>query len=368
MNYLDFEDDIRILDQKIESLKAPYISKGITDIANPLVVENEKKLNNLLDQVYSHLTPYQITKVARHDSRPRTKDYAKKIFTDFIPLAGDRMFAEDHSVISGYGILDGVSVLVVGQEKGNNTESKIISNYGMNRPEGFRKIIRLMKDAERLNIPVITFIDTPGPYPTKGSEDRGQAESIAKLTEVSLDLKVPLIAVIIGEGSSNSANALAAANKVLMLEYSMYSPISPEDCAELLWKNAKKVEEAAAALKISAKDLLDNKIIDEIILEPRGGAHRDHEAAAINLALSIKKNLKELILMTPDELVYQRKNRFLSIGKDVLLPKEEFYKENIENRIQYQPFNWKLLFQNNIKLIYTIIAIVVLFILALIFS
>ena len=278
------------------------------------------------------------------------------------------MYAEDQSVLAGFATLDGISVLVIGQEKGNDTQSRIQRNFGMMRPEGYRKSMRLMNLADRLNIPIITFIDTPGAYPGKGAEERGQAEAIAKCIECCLNLKVPIISVVIGEGGSGGAIALATANKVLMLEYSVYSVISPEGCASILWRDSKKAKEAAEAMKISSQDLFENKIIDEIIKEPKGGAHRNHNEIAVNVTLSIKKNLNELMQNSPEELIYQRKNRFLSIGRDVMITKEEFYKDTQINTVTFNPFNWKLLLQNNRRLVATVAIIIILFILALIFA
>jgi len=368
MNYLDFEDDIKVLDQKIQELKAPYIAKGITVIENPIIIETEKKLNDELDKVYSNLNRWQKTKVARHDFRPRSVHYIKKIFPDFINLSGDRLYGEDQSVLAGFGNLDGVSVLIIGQEKGNDTQSRIQRNFGMMRPEGYRKSMRLMNLANRLNIPIITFVDTPGAYPGKGAEERGQAEAIAKCIECCLNVSVPTISIVIGEGGSGGAIALATANKVLMLEHSVYSVISPEGCASILWRDPKKSKEAAEAMKISAQDLLESKIIDEVIQEPKGGAHRSHDQAIVNVTSVIKRNLNELLRTSPDELINQRKNRFLSIGRDVLITKDEFYKGVHIPTTKFNPFNWKLLLQNNIKLVAVVVVIILLFILDLIFG
>jgi len=322
MNYLDFEDDIKALDQRVQELKAPYLAKGITAIENPTVVDAERRLNEALERAYANLNRWQKTKVARHEFRPRSIHYIQKIFPDFTNLSGDRLYGEDQSVLAGFATLDGISVLVIGQEKGNDTQSRIQRNFGMMRPEGYRKSMRLMNLADRLNIPIITFIDTPGAYPGKGAEERGQAEAIAKCIECCLNVKVPMISVVIGEGGSGGAIALATANKVLMLEYSVYSVISPEGCASILWRDPKKAKEAAEAMK-------------------------------------------ELMQISPEELIYQRKNRFLSIGRDVMITKEEFYKDTQINTVTFNPFNWKLLLQNNRRLVATVVVIVILFILAL---
>ncbi len=364
MNYLDFEDDIKALDQRVQELKAPYLAKGINVVENPTVIDAEKKLNEEIEKTYANLNRWQKTKVARHEFRPRSIHYIQKIFPDFTNLSGDRLYGEDQSVLAGFATLDGVSVLVIGQEKGNDTQSRIQRNFGMMRPEGYRKSMRLMNLADRLNIPIITFIDTPGAYPGKGAEERGQAEAIAKCIECCLNVKVPMISVVIGEGGSGGAIALATANKVLMLEYSVYSVISPEGCASILWRDPKKAKEAAEAMKISSQDLFENKIIDEIIKEPKGGAHRNHDEMITNVTISIKKNLNELMRISPEELIYQRKNRFLSIGRDVMITKEEFYKDTHINTVTFNPFNWKLLLQNNRKLVATVVVIIILFILA----
>ncbi|MBM5786582.1 MAG: acetyl-CoA carboxylase carboxyltransferase subunit alpha [Pelagibacterales bacterium] len=366
MNYLDFEEDIKILDQKLQSLKNPYSSKGITAINNPSIIDAEKKLDDVLDRVYSNLSRWQKTKVARHEQRPRSIHYLKRLFPDLINLSGDRLYGEDKSVIAGFSVLDGVSVLVIAQEKGNDTQSRIERNFGMMRPEGYRKAMRLMKLADRMDIPIITFIDTPGAYPGKGAEERGQAEAIAKCVECCLQVKVPIISVVIGEGGSGGAIALATANKVLMLEHSIYSVISPEGCASILWRDPKKAPEAAEAMKISAQDLIEAKMIDEIIKEPRGGAHRNHDQIANNVLEAIKKHLRELLKLNKEELVYLRNNRYLSIGRETLLSKDEFYKTQEIDRPYDSIFNWKILFTNNIRIIQFIFVFVILFVLALV--
>jgi len=253
--------------------------------------------------------------VARHEDRPKSKFFIENLFEDFIPLSGDRFYGEDKSVIAGFAKFNGNSVLVIGQEKGEDLESRIERNFGMMRPEGYRKTIRLMKLAEKFNIPIVSFIDTPGAYPGAGAEERGQAEAIAKSIECCMRLTVPTIAVIIGEGGSGGAIALASSNKVLMLQNAIYSVISPEGCATILWRDPKKTLEAATAMKLSAKDLLDLKIIDGIVLEPIGGAHRDRELILNNVRNSIKDSFYELSLMNRDEIFLHRKNKFLSIGR-----------------------------------------------------
>ena len=254
--------------------------------------------------------------VARHEDRPKSKFFIDNLFEDFIPLSGDRHYGDDKSVLTGFAKFNSHSVLVIGQEKGDDLDSRIERNFGKMRPEGYRKTIRLMELADKFNIPVISFIDTPGAYPGVGAEERGQAEAIAKSIECCMKLKVPTIAIIIGEGGSGGAIALASSNKVIMLENAIYSVISPEGCATILWRDPKKMLDAAKAMKLSAKDLLDFKIIDEIIPEPLGGAHRDRNLMLQNLKNSITKNLDDFKLMTPEEIFNNRKNKFLRIGRN----------------------------------------------------
>ena len=254
--------------------------------------------------------------VARHEDRPKSKFFIDNIFDDFISLAGDRYYGEDKSVITGFAKFNNFSVLVIGQEKGENLETRIDRNFGMMRPEGYRKTIRLMQLADRFNIPIISFIDTPGAYPGVGAEERGQAEAIAKSIECCMKLKVPTFAIVIGEGGSGGAIALASSSKVIMLENAIYSVISPEGCATILWRDPKKMLDAAKAMKLSAKDLLDLKIIDEIIPEPIGGAHRDRNLILKSVRDSISKNLNIFNDMSAQEIVDQRKNKFLKIGRN----------------------------------------------------
>jgi acetyl-CoA carboxylase carboxyl transferase subunit alpha len=253
--------------------------------------------------------------VARHEDRPKSKYFIDNIFEDFIPLSGDRYYGEDKSVLTGFAKFNGRSILVIGQEKGDDLDTRIKRNFGMMRPEGYRKTIRLMELANKFNLPIISFIDTPGAYPGVGAEERGQAEAIAKSIECCMKLKVPTIAIIIGEGGSGGAIALASSNKVAMLENAIYSVISPEGCATILWRDPKKMLDAAKAMKLSAKDLLNLEIIDEIIPEPLGGAHRDKNLMLNNLKISISKNLQDFKIMTPEEIYNDRKNKFLKIGR-----------------------------------------------------
>jgi acetyl-CoA carboxylase carboxyl transferase subunit alpha len=253
--------------------------------------------------------------VARHEDRPKSKFFIDNLFEDFISLSGDRYYGEDKSVIAGFAKLDGLSVLVIGQEKGDNLESRIERNFGMMRPEGYRKTIRLMELASKFGIPIISFIDTPGAYPGVGAEERGQAEAIARSIECCMKLKVPTLAIIIGEGGSGGAIALASSSKVIMLENAIYSVISPEGCATILWRDPKRMLDAAKAMKLSAKDLLELKVIDEIIPEPIGGAHRDKNLILNNVRKSILKNLETFMGVSNEEILNQRKNKFLKIGR-----------------------------------------------------
>jgi acetyl-CoA carboxylase carboxyl transferase subunit alpha len=254
--------------------------------------------------------------VARHEDRPKSKFFIENLFEDFVPLSGDRYYGEDESVLSGFGKFNGKSVLVIGQEKGDDLETRIKRNFGMMRPEGYRKTIRLMELADKFNIPIITFIDTPGAYPGVGAEERGQAEAIAKSIECCMKLKVPTLSVIIGEGGSGGAIALASSSKVMMLENAIYSVISPEGCATILWRDPKKMLDAAKAMKLSAKDLLKLEVIDEIIYEPIGGAHRDKDLMLNNVKNSISNNLRSFEEISGEEILNLRKNKFLKIGRN----------------------------------------------------
>ena len=314
-NYLNFETDIKNLDDEVENLKDPYNLSGLSKVDTQKIYEKQNELDKKLKSIYSKLDPWQITMVARHEDRPRSKYFIDNLFEDFISLSGDRYYGEDKSVITGLAKFNGQSVLVIGQEKGDNLETRIKSNFGMMRPEGYRKTIRLMKLADKFRIPIISFIDTPGAYPGVGAEERGQAEAIAKSIECSMKLKVPTLAIIIGEGGSGGAIALASSNKVMMLENAIYSVISPEGCATILWRDPKRMLDAAKAMKLSAKDLLELQIIDEIIPEPVGGAHRDKALICQNIQISISKNLEFFNKMSAEEIFNDRKNKFLNIGR-----------------------------------------------------
>ena len=315
-NYLNFETDIKNLEIEIEKLKDPYNQDGLAEVDTKKISEIQIELDKKLQDIYSNLDPWQTTLVARHEDRPKSKFFIDNLFEDFIPLSGDRFYGEDKSVIAGFAKFNDTSVLVIGQEKGDNLETRIERNFGMMRPEGYRKTIRLMRLANKFNIPVISFIDTPGAYPGVGAEERGQAEAIAKSIECSMELNVPTIAIIIGEGGSGGAIALASSNKVIMFENSIYSVISPEGCATILWRDPKKTLDAAKAMKLSAKDLLELKVIDEIILEPVGGAHRDKDLILDSVRKSIENNLNQFLNMTREDVLNHRKNKFLKIGRN----------------------------------------------------
>ena len=314
-NYLNFETDIKTLEDELDKLKDPYNQGGLSEVNTNKISQTQIELDKKLKEIYSTLDPWQTTMVARHEDRPKSKFFIDNLFEDFIPLAGDRYYGEDKSVITGFAKFNGKSVLVIGQEKGENLESRIERNFGMMRPEGYRKTIRLMELADKFNIPIISFIDTPGAYPGVGAEERGQAEAIAKSIECCMKLKVPTLAIIIGEGGSGGAIALASSSRVVMLKNAIYSVISPEGCATILWRDPKKMLDAAKAMKLSAKDLLELKVIDEIIDEPLGGAHRDRDLILSNVKMSISKNLNYFKEMSSKEIFDQRKNKFLKIGR-----------------------------------------------------
>ena len=308
---LDFEKTISDLQDKIEKLKDSGSDKTSLVEVNEQIEEIKTKIDKKLSDIYKKLTPWHKLQVARHPERPHFLDYVKILFQDFEPLSGDRLFKEDPALLCGFATFYGESVMIMGHEKGKNTEDRIKHNFGMAKPEGYRKAIRLMKLAEKFNLPIITFVDTPGAYPGVGAEQRGQSEAIAKCIEVSLNLKNPTISIIIGEGGSGGAVAIATTNKVLMLEHSIYSVISPEGCASILWKDTKYAEEAAASMKITAQDLKELNIIDTIISEPTGGAHRNPSQAIKSVANAIRLSLKQVISLDKKELLNQRKTKYL---------------------------------------------------------
>tara|TARA_B100000401_G_scaffold160751_1_gene107329 strand:- start:19 stop:1125 length:1107 start_codon:yes stop_codon:yes gene_type:complete len=314
-NYLNFETEVKELEAKLENLKDPYNNEGISEVNTNEIASLEDKINKKLKNIYSNLNPWQTTQVARHEDRPKAKYYIENLFKDFVSLSGDRFYGEDKSVISGFAKFNDKSVLVIGQEKGENLDERLDRNFGMMRPEGYRKSVRLMQLANKFNIPIITFIDTPGAYPGVGAEERGQAEAIARSIESCMNLKVPNLAIIIGEGGSGGAIALASASKVIMLENAIYSVISPEGCATILWRDPKKTLEAAQAMKLTSSELLDLNIVDEVIMEPIGGAHRDRETILENIKISIQKNLDDFEKLSEDQIIFQRNNKFLKIGR-----------------------------------------------------
>ena len=308
---LDFEKTISDLQDKISKLKDSGSDKTSLVEVNEQIEEIKVKIDKKLNDIYKKLTPWHKLQVARHPERPHFLDYVKTLFKDFEPLSGDRLFKEDPALLCGFATFYGESVMIMGHEKGKDTEDRIKHNFGMAKPEGYRKAMRLMKLAEKFSLPIITFVDTPGAYPGVGAEQRGQSEAIAKCIEVSLNLKIPTISVIIGEGGSGGAVAIATTNKVLMLEHSIYTVISPEGCASILWKDTKYAEEAAVSMKITAQDLKELNIIDSIISEPAGGAHRNTAQTIKNVGIAIRSSLKQVISLDKNELLNQRKTKYL---------------------------------------------------------
>lgn len=316
-NYLDFEKPLAEIEGKAEELRAlarQNEEMDVTEEAGAL----DKKAADMLKDLYKDLTPWRKCQVARHPDRPHCRDYIDGLFSEYTPLAGDRNFADDLSVMGGLARLGDRPVVVIGHEKGNDTKSRIERNFGMARPEGYRKAIRLMDLADRFNLPVVTLVDTPGAYPGKGAEERGQSEAIARATEKCLSIGVPLVAVIIGEGGSGGAVAFASANRVAMLEHSIYSVISPEGCASILWKDAEKMREAAEALRLTAQDLTKLGVADRIIPEPLGGAHRDADSTIKAVGDALETMLSELDGKKRDKLIQDRRKKFLNMGDQVL--------------------------------------------------
>lgn len=313
MSKLEFEKPILELEAKIAELSK--VSGDDTINIGEEIARMQTKADRLLRQTYGKLTAQQKVQVARHGDRPHFLDYVNGMIDDFTPLAGDRRFGEDQALIGGLGRFRGRSVVIMGHEKGHDTATRIRHNFGMARPEGYRKAQRLMEMAERFDLPVITLVDTAGAYPGVGAEERGQAEAIAKSIEVCLNTRVPLLSVIIGEGGSGGAIAIAAADRVYMLEHSIYSIISPEGCASILWRSAANADEAAAALKLTAQDLLELKIIDGIIPEPLGGAHRHKAEAIAGVASQLERSLKQMTPWNRDKIVSERHQKFLKMGR-----------------------------------------------------
>lgn len=311
--FLDFEQPIAELEAKIEQLRFAQDDSAV-DISEE-ISRLEAKSQSLTKDIYAKLTPWQIALVARHPQRPYTLDYIEHIFTDFEELHGDRGFADDHAIVGGLARFNGQSCVVIGHQKGRDTKEKILRNFGMPRPEGYRKALRLMRLAERFEMPVFTFVDTPGAYPGIGAEERGQSEAIGHNLYAMAELKVPLIATIIGEGGSGGALAIAVGDAVLMLQYSAYSVISPEGCASILWKSAEQAPEAAETMGITASRLKSLGLIDRIVNEPTGGGHRDHRTTALALKKALQDALKQLAGLSAAELIERRFERLMAYGK-----------------------------------------------------
>lgn len=312
-NYLDFEKPLAEIEGKAEELRAMARANEEMDVESEAAAL-DKKAAELLREIYKSLTPWRKCQVARHPQRPHCRDYIKALFTEYTPLAGDRNFADDLAVMGGLARFNDEPVVVIGHEKGSDTKSRILHNFGMARPEGYRKAVRLMQLADKFGLPVVTLVDTAGAYPGKGAEERGQSEAIARSTEACLQIGVPLVSVIIGEGGSGGAVAFATADRLAMLEHSIYSVISPEGCASILWKDAEKTREAAEALRLTAQDLEKLGVADRIIREPLGGAHRDPSATIDAVGAAISSMLAELDGKAPKKLVRERRKKFLDIG------------------------------------------------------
>ncbi|HBC57983.1 MAG TPA: acetyl-CoA carboxylase carboxyl transferase subunit alpha [Gammaproteobacteria bacterium] len=312
LDYLDFEKPIAELEQMLQELRFVGTDHEI-NIAEE-IERLETKSQTLRQQIFSSLTDWQIAQIARHPLRPYTLDYVSRIFTDFEEIHGDRAFADDPALVCGMARFQGQSVVVIGHQKGRDTAEKIKRNFGMPRPEGYRKALRVMKLAERFSLPILTFIDTPGAYPGVGAEERGQSEAIARNLFEMAQLKVPILCTVIGEGGSGGALAIGVGDRLMMLQYSTYSVISPEGCASILWKSADKAEDAAEAMNMTSDKLKNLALVDEVIPEPLGGAHRDHDTVAESLAAAIAENLKNIQALSIDELLEQRYQRLMDIG------------------------------------------------------
>ncbi|MEK6743745.1 MAG: acetyl-CoA carboxylase carboxyltransferase subunit alpha [Nitrospirota bacterium] len=310
--YLEFEKPIAELEKKIEELTL-FTSNGDINLEEE-ILKLHKKSDQLRAEIYSRITPWQKAQISRHPNRPYTLDYIEAMMTDFVEMHGDRAFADDPAIVSGMAKLDGMPLTIIGHQKGRTTKEKIFRNFGMPNPEGYRKALRVMRFAERFRKPLLTFIDTPGAYPGIGAEERGQGESIARNLSVMSQLKTPILTVVIGEGGSGGALALGVADRILMLEHSTYSVISPEGCAAILWNNGAKASEAAELLKITAQDLFQMKVVDEVVEEPIGGAHRDPRRAAELLKEAVTRNLAEIRNVPFDDLLKQRYEKFRRIG------------------------------------------------------
>ena len=317
VSYLDFEKSLSEIEGKIRELNEIRLSSDDNNVSIDDISKLEKRSQDWLEEKYSNLSTWEKTQVARHPNRPHFTNYAEGMLDDFVILSGDRLFGEDKAIIGGLGKIDNQSVMFIGHEKGNDTETRLKHNFGMAHPEGYRKSIRLMRLAEQFNIPVITFVDTPGAYPGIGAEERGQSEAIARSTDCTLSLKVPVISVIIGEGGSGGAIALAAANKVFMLEHSIYTVASPEASASILWRSSERAKDAAESMKITANDLMKLGIIDKIIDEPLGGAHREPIQIISQVKSYLKDTIMELNQFTELELIQKRRDKFLEIGQNL---------------------------------------------------
>ena len=313
-SYLDFEKPVAELEAKIEELRAMQEGGNATDIAED-IGRLQAKAAQALQELYAELTPWQKTQVARHPQRPHCLDYVNALVTEFVPFAGDRKFGEDAAIVGGFGRFRGEAICVIGHEKGSTTESRLKHNFGMARPEGYRKAVRLMEMADRFDVPVLSLVDTAGAYPGIGAEERGQAEAIARSTDACLNLGVPNVAVVLGEGGSGGAIAIATANRVLMLEHAIYSVISPEGAASILWRDTGKAQDAATNMKITAQDLERFGIIDQIVAEPIGGAHRDPAATLAATGDAIAQAFAELKGLDRETVRRQRRDKFLAIGR-----------------------------------------------------
>ncbi|WP_391480412.1 acetyl-CoA carboxylase carboxyltransferase subunit alpha [Nereida sp. NH-UV-3] len=313
-HYLDFEKPLAEIEGKAEELRAMARGNEEMDISKEAAALDKKAADMLVDLYKNNLTPWRKCQIARHPERPHCKDYIEALFTEYTPLAGDRAFGEDDAVMGGLARFNDEPVVVIGHEKGYDTKTRLERNFGMARPEGYRKAVRLMDMADRFGLPVITLVDTPGAYPGKGAEERGQSEAIARSTQKCLQLRVPLVSVVIGEGGSGGAVAFATANRLIMLEHSVYSVISPEGCASILWKDAEKMREAAEALRLTAQDLTKLGICDSIIKEALGGAHRNIDDTIADVGKGISEMLATLGKMSPDELLKERRQKFLDLG------------------------------------------------------
>ncbi len=312
--YLEFEKQIATLEGQIRELRDAGELDNAIDV-NEEIERLELKVSQQIERLYKNLDAWQKTQVARHPDRPHCMDYINTLVEDFTPLAGDRLFSEDFAIIAGLGKWQGQRVVVLGHEKGTDTQSRLKHNFGMARPEGYRKAIRVMDLADRFGLPIISLVDTAGAYPGIGAEERGQSEAIARCTDKSLQLRVPFVSLVIGEGGSGGALALATASRILMLEHSIYTVASPEACALILWRSAEQADLAAQALKVTAQDLLDIKVVDRIIPEPLGGAHRDPEAVMRDASTAISEELAQLAAFSGDELVAMRQQKFLDMGR-----------------------------------------------------